>query len=61
MLDFRFVHQLVFTVMREACLAYLTLDQSVWFQSLGGDIALFSWVRHLPVTLTGPLSTKVFE
>ena len=40
-------------------LVHLTPERSVWVHSLAGDIVLFSWARHL--TLTVPLSTQVYK
>ena len=36
-----------------------TPERVVWVRALAGDIVLFSWARHL--SLTVPLSTQVYK
>ena len=36
-----------------------TPERAVWVRALSGDIVLYSWARHL--TLTVPLSTQVYK
>jgi len=42
-----------------SCLVCLSLERVVRVRALAGDIVLYSWARHL--TLTVPLSTQVYK